>query len=152
MWKLKSKVEMQTLMDDTGIFTEVSGPRKVPTNPRWCPYAKGSPREGQAPRSSNSVESHGPSPHASGAPLSAPLRRSPPSPLSSFRPKTPRASFPQVHGGGRDTKNGCHGLTRLSPHSAQLQRLTQEPRGCVVFYKLTQLTRIHLEQALKRSN
>jgi hypothetical protein len=24
MWKLKSKVEMQTLMDDVGIFTEVS--------------------------------------------------------------------------------------------------------------------------------
>jgi hypothetical protein len=21
-------------------------PRKVPTNPRWCPYTKGSPREG----------------------------------------------------------------------------------------------------------
>jgi hypothetical protein len=25
MWKLKSKVEMQTLVDDAGIFTEVSG-------------------------------------------------------------------------------------------------------------------------------
>jgi hypothetical protein len=62
-------------------------PRKVPTNPRWCPYAKGSPREGQAPRSSNFVESRRPSPHASGAPLPAPLGRSPPSPLSSFRPK-----------------------------------------------------------------
>jgi hypothetical protein len=78
-------------------------PRKVPTNPRWCPNAKGSPREGQAPRSSNSVESCGPSPRTSGAPLPAPLGRSPTSPLSSFRPKTSRASFPQVHGGGRDT-------------------------------------------------
>jgi hypothetical protein len=78
-------------------------PRKVPTNPRWCPYAKGSPREGQAPRSSNSIESCGPSPCASGALLPAPLGRSPPSPLSSFRPKMPRASFPPVHGGGRDT-------------------------------------------------
>jgi hypothetical protein len=62
-------------------------PRKVPTNPRWCPYVKGSPREGQAPRSSNSIESRGPSPRASGAPLPAPLGRSPSSPLSSFRPK-----------------------------------------------------------------
>jgi hypothetical protein len=62
-------------------------PRKVPTNPRWCPYAKGSSRKGQAPRSSNSIESHGPSPHASGAPLSAPLERSPSSSLSSFWPK-----------------------------------------------------------------
>jgi hypothetical protein len=25
MWKVKSKVEMQTLVDDTGIFIEVSG-------------------------------------------------------------------------------------------------------------------------------
>jgi hypothetical protein len=25
MWKLKSKVEMQTIVDDTDIFTEVSG-------------------------------------------------------------------------------------------------------------------------------
>jgi hypothetical protein len=78
-------------------------PRKVPTNPRWCPCAKGSPREGQAPWSSNSVESHGHSPRASGASLPAPLGRSPPYPLSSFRPKTSRASFPPVHGGGRDT-------------------------------------------------
>jgi hypothetical protein len=43
--------------------------------------------EGQAARSSNSVESRRPSPHASSAPLSAPLGRSPPSPLSSFRLK-----------------------------------------------------------------
>jgi hypothetical protein len=52
-------------------------PRKVLTNPRWCPYAKGSPREGQAPRSSNSVESRGPSPRASGAPLLSQKRRGP---------------------------------------------------------------------------
>jgi hypothetical protein len=60
---------MQTLVDDVGIFTKVSGtpePCKVPTNPRWCPYAKGSPRKGQAPRMSNSVQSCGPSPRASG--------------------------------------------------------------------------------------
>jgi hypothetical protein len=43
------------------------------------------------------------SPHASGAPLPAPLGRSPSSPLSSFRLKTTRASFPPVHGVGRDT-------------------------------------------------
>jgi hypothetical protein len=69
MRKINSKVEMQTLVDDAGIFTEVSGypkPRKVSTNPCWCPYAKGNPREGQAPRSRNSIENHGPSPCASG--------------------------------------------------------------------------------------
>jgi hypothetical protein len=62
-------------------------PRKVPTNPRWCPYTKGSPCEGQAPRSSKSVESRRPSPRARGAPLPDSLIRSPPSALSSFRPK-----------------------------------------------------------------
>jgi hypothetical protein len=25
MWKVKSKVDMQTLVDDAGVFTEVSG-------------------------------------------------------------------------------------------------------------------------------
>jgi hypothetical protein len=54
MRKLKSKVEKQTLVYDAVIFAEVSG--TTPANPRWCPYAKGSPREGQAPWSSNSIE------------------------------------------------------------------------------------------------
>jgi hypothetical protein len=132
MQKLKEQGRECKLSWMTSVFLpRYPEPRNVPTNPRWCPYAKGSPREGQASRSSNFVESHGPSPHTSGAPLPSPLGRSPPSPLSSFRPKTPRTSFPQVHGGGRH-KRGCHGIARLLPHSVQLQRLTQEPRGCVV--------------------
>jgi hypothetical protein len=125
--------------------------RKIPTNPCWCPYAKGSPREGQAPRSSNSVESRGPSPHASGAPLPAPLGRSPPSPLSSFRPK----------------RRGPHSLrytvaavtqTRLSRSRKTLAPLgtitTARARaeGLCGFTKLTQLTRVHLVQTLERSN
>jgi hypothetical protein len=65
-------------------LTRYLEPRKVPTNPRWCPYAKGSLRERQAPRSSNSIESRGPSPRASSALLPAPLERSPPSTLSSL--------------------------------------------------------------------
>jgi hypothetical protein len=126
-------------------------PRKVPTNPRWCPYAKGSPREGQTPRSSNSVESRGPSPRASGAPLPAPLGRSPPSPLSSFRPK----------------RRGPHSLRYTVAAVTQTQlsrsRKTLAPLGTITtararaeglcgFTTLTQLTRVHLEQALKRSN
>jgi hypothetical protein len=126
-------------------------PCKVPTNPRWCPYAKGSPREGQAPRSSNSVESRGPSPRASGSPLLAPLRRSPPSPLSSFWPKTPRASFPPVHGGGRDT-NAVVTVSQDSRPTRYNYNGSRKSRGLCGFTKLTQLTRIHLEQALKRSN
>jgi hypothetical protein len=126
-------------------------PRKVPTNPHWCPYAKGSPREGQAPRSSNFIESRGPSPHASGAPLLIPLGRSPPSPLSSFWPK----------------HRGPHSLrytvvvvtqTRLSRSRKTLAPLgtikTPQTRaeGLCRFSKLIQLTRIHLEQALMWSN
>ena len=126
-------------------------PRKVPTNPRWCPYAKGSPREGQAPRSSNSVESRGPSPHASGAPLPAPLGRSPPSPLSSFQlkrrgPRSLRYTVAAV----TQTR-----LSRSRKTLAPLGTITTthaRAEGLCGFTKLTQLTRVHLEQALKRSN
>jgi hypothetical protein len=126
-------------------------PRKVLTNSRWCPYAKGSPREGQAPRSSNSVESREPSPRASGAPLLAPLGRSPPSPLSSFRPK---------RRGPRSLRYTMVAVTqtRLSRSHKTLTPLgiitTTHARaeGLCGFTKLTQLTRVHLEQALKRSN
>jgi hypothetical protein len=138
-------------MDDAGIFTEVSGTTQGPTNPRWCPYAKGSSREGQAPRSSNSVESRRPSSRSSGAPLSAPLGRSPPSPLSSFRPKRrgPRSLWYTV---------AAVTQTRLSRSRKTLAPLgtitTTHARaeGLCGFTKLTQLTRVHLEQALKRSN
>jgi hypothetical protein len=126
-------------------------PRKVPTNPRWCPYAKGSPHEGPAPRSINSVESRGPSPHASGAPLPASLGRSPPSPLSSFRPK---------HRGSRSLRYTVAAVTqtwlsRSRNTLAPLGTITMaraRAEGLCSFTKLTQLTRVHLEQALKRSN
>jgi hypothetical protein len=142
---------MQTLVDDANIFTEVSGTTQGPTNPRWCPYAKGSPCEGQAPRSSNSVKSHGPSPCASGALLPAPLGRSPPSPLSSFWMKTPRASFPPVHGGGRDTNAVVTVSQDFRPtrYNYNGSRKSRRVGGLSI---LTQLTRIHLEQALERSN
>jgi hypothetical protein len=125
-------------------------PRKVSTNPRWYPYAKGSPREGQAYRSSNSVESHVPSPRASGASLPAPLGRSPPSPLSSFWLKTLRASFPPVHGGSRDTNT----VVTVSQDSrpTRYNNGSHKSRGVGGLFKITQLTRIHLEQVLKRSN
>jgi hypothetical protein len=125
-------------------------PRKVPTNPRWCPYAKGSSREGQAPRSSNFVESRGPSPRASGAPLLAPLGRSPPSTLSSFRLKMPRASFPSVHGGDRDT----NAVVTVSQDSrpTRYNNGSRKSRGVGGLSELTKLTRIHLEQALRWFN
>ena len=126
-------------------------PRKVLTNPRWCPYIKGSPREGQAPRSSNSIESSVPSAHTSGAPLPAPLGHSLPSPLSSFRlkhrgPRSLRYTVPAV------TQNrlsrSCNTLASLGTITTAHTRA----EGLCGFSKLTQLTRIHLEQALMRSN
>jgi hypothetical protein len=126
-------------------------PRKVPTNPRWCPYAKRSPREGQAPRSSNSVESRGPSPRASGAPLSAPLGRFPPSPLSSFRlkcrgPRSLRYTVAAV----TQTRLSQSRKTLAPPGTITMAHARAE--GLCGFIKLTQLTRVHLKQALKRSN
>jgi hypothetical protein len=126
-------------------------PHKVLTNPRWFPYTKGSPREGQAPRSSNSVESRGPSPRASGAPLLAHLERSPPSPLLSFRLKTSWASFPPVHGGGCDT-NAVVTVSQDSRPTRYNYYGSRKSRGVSGLSKLTQLTRIHKEQALERSN
>jgi hypothetical protein len=126
-------------------------PRKVPTNPRWCPYAKGSPLEGQAPRSSNSVESRGPSPRASGAPLPASLRRSLLSPLSSFRPKR-RGPCSLRYTVAVVTQTR---LSRSRKTLAPLGTITTartRAKGLCGFTKLTQLTRVHLAQALKQSN
>jgi hypothetical protein len=75
---------MQTLVDVLLFLSRYLEPRKVLTNPRWYPYAKGSPREGQAPRTGNSVESRVSSSCASGALLLAPLERSLSSSLSRF--------------------------------------------------------------------
>jgi hypothetical protein len=126
-------------------------PHKVPTNPRWCPYAKGSPCEGQAPRSSNSVESCGPSPRASGASLLAPLRHSSPSLLSSFRLKRrgPHLLWYMV---AAVTQTW---LSRSRNTIALLSTITiahARAKGLCDFSKLTQLTRTHLEQAHKWSN
>jgi hypothetical protein len=129
-----------------------SKPRKVPTNPRWCTYTKGSPREGQAPRSSNFIENRGPSPCSSGAPLPAPLRRSPSSPLSSFRPKCHRPRSLRYTVAIVTQTRLSRSRKTLAPLGRILQRLTQESMGFVGFSNLTQLTRIHLEKAHKRSN
>jgi hypothetical protein len=126
-------------------------PRKIPTNPHWCPHEKGSPREGQTPRSSNSLESHDPSPRTSGALLLAPLGCSPLSPLSRFRTKHrgPRSLWYTV---------AIVTQTRLSRSRKTLVPLgtftTARARaeGFCGFSKLTQLPRIDLEQVHKRSN
>jgi hypothetical protein len=126
-------------------------PRKVLTNPRWCPYAKGSPREDQAPRSSNSVESRGPSPRTSGAPLPAPLGHSPPSPLSSFWPKRRGPRFLRYTVAVVTQTRLSRSRKTLAPLSTITTARTRV-EGLCGLSKLTQLTKIHLEQALMRSN
>jgi hypothetical protein len=151
MRKAKSKIEMQTLVYDTDDFTEVSGTTQGPDSSLLVPYAKGSPREGQAPRSSNSIESREPSPCSSGAPLPAPLGRSSLSPLSSFRPKYhgPR-SLRYMVAAVTQTRLSWSRKT-LAPLSTITMARTRA-EGLCDFSKLTQPTRIHLEQALMWSN
>ena len=98
----EKRYRLQTLMDALIFLPGYPELRKVLTNPRWCPYTMGSPREGQASWSNNFVESRGPSPHASGASLSFP-RMLPVVSTIELPIKSPRASFPLVHGGGRTT-------------------------------------------------
>jgi hypothetical protein len=126
-------------------------PRKVPTNPCWCPYPKFRPHEGQEPWSSNFVESRGSSPQSSGAPLPAPLGRSPPSPLSSFRLKRrgPRSLRYRVAAVTQTRMSrSCKTLTPLGTITTAHARA----KGLCGFSKLTQLTRVRLEQELMRSN
>jgi hypothetical protein len=122
-------------------------PRKVPTNPRWCAYEKGSPHEGQAPWSSNSVESCGPSPRASGAPLLTPLGGSPPSPLSSFRSKCRGPRFLQYTVVAVSQTQLTRSRKTFVPLDTILHASCKSQGVKWVFCKLTQLTRDHLEQA-----
>jgi hypothetical protein len=65
------------------------------------PLGKGSPREVQAARTGNSIETCEPSPHASGALLSASSRMLPVVFTIELSVKTSRVSFPPAHDGGR---------------------------------------------------
>jgi hypothetical protein len=88
MRKVKSKGRESKLSWITPIFfPRYLEPHKVPTNPRWCFYTKGSLCKGRAPQTNNFVERRGTSLRANGAPLPATHGCSPSSPLSSFWPK-----------------------------------------------------------------
>jgi hypothetical protein len=80
----EQRYRLQTLVDALIFLPRYPELRKVLTNPRWCPYTMGSPREGQASSLS--------------APLMLPVVSTIELPV-----KSPRASFPPVHGGGRTT-------------------------------------------------
>jgi hypothetical protein len=111
---------MQTIIDELTFLTRYLELCKFLTNPHWCPYAKGSPRKGQASRIGNSIDSRRPSPRTSGAPLSASLecsrhlQRCVPHPLQYTMAATPQTRLVLYHN---------------PPHSVQLQRFVQEPTG-----------------------
>jgi hypothetical protein len=152
MQKLKSKGRDCKLPWMTQVFLpRYPEPRKVSTNPCWCPYSKCSPREGQAPCTSNFVESREPSPRASGSLLPTPIRRSSSSSLSIFclKHRGPRshlytvAAAPQTQFmWSRKTLSTLGTITTTRARA----------RGFVGFSKLTQQTRNNLKQAHKWSN
>jgi hypothetical protein len=97
------------------------------------------------------IESHGPSPRSSGAPLPTPLGHSPPSPLSSFRAKRRGpCSLQYTVAAVTQTRLSRSRKTLIPLGTITTTRARVE--GFCGFSKLTQLTSIHLEQAHKRSN
>ena len=92
---------MQTPVDDSGIFTEVSRSVQAPPSPSWSP-SQGIPRKGQAPGRVTPWIAPGLL-HAQVG-----LRCASPGPLPTvftikFPVEPPRALFPPVHGGGHTT-------------------------------------------------
>jgi hypothetical protein len=128
-------------------LSRYSEPCKVPTNPRRCPYSKGSPSKGQAPRTSNSVESHEPSPRACGASLLASSRTLPAIFTIELLTEMSQALFPPVHNGGR-TINSVDAVSQYSRPTQHNYNGSLRSRG-VLWVLLTSLTQlgIHLEQA-----
>jgi hypothetical protein len=133
---------MQTLVDASIFLLGYLEPHKVLTNPRWCPYAKGSPRKDQAPQTGNSIESQESSPRASGAPLLAPLVCSPLSLLLSFQLKCHVPCPPSIHDGGH-IKNSVGVVSQDFARSTRYKLLSARARGedLCGFFNLTQSTR-----------
>jgi hypothetical protein len=97
---------MQTLVDGSGIFTEVSRSAQASRSPRWSP-SQGTPRKGQGPGWVTSWIVSG-IPHAQVS-LQCVFWQASPVPLPAvfnikLPAKTLRAMFPPVHGGGHTTK------------------------------------------------
>ena len=95
---------MQTPVDDSGIFTEVSA-RELPPSPRWS-LSQGIPRKGQAPSLVTPWIALGHT-HAQVG-LQCAMRQASPRSLPAvftikLPAKMPRALFPPVHGGGHTT-------------------------------------------------
>ena len=106
MWKLKSKVEMQTSIDNFDIFTEVSRSAQASPKSSLEPLVR-NPSQGPSSQSGNSVDSLRSSPRVSRSPTCLPtsLPRMIPAIFTIKLPaEPPRALFPSVYGVGH-TKN-----------------------------------------------
>jgi hypothetical protein len=126
-------------------------PCKVPTNPRWCPYAKSMPCEGQAlhlgrvtPRPMGLLHVR--------VVLRFWLLSDTPHRLH-YRASDQNATglIPPVHGGDRDTNSVVMVSQDFHPTRYNYNG-SRKSRWLCVFSKLTQLTRIHLDQEHKQSN
>jgi hypothetical protein len=98
------------------------------------PLRKWKATRGPSTQSSNSVESHGPSPRASSASLSVSSWKLSVVFTIELPTKTPRASFPPIHGDSHTTNLVGVVSQDSRPHSIQLQRLMQEPRDFYGFF------------------
>jgi hypothetical protein len=96
---------MQTSVDYSGIFTEVSRSSKLPPSPHWIP-SQGSPRKAEALSRVTPWITSG-LPHTQVG-LRCAFRQASPRSLSAvftikLLAETPRTLFPLVHGGGHTT-------------------------------------------------
>ena len=92
---------MQTPVDDSGIFTEVSRSVQAFPSPRWSP-SQGIPRKGQAPGRVTPCIASG-LPHVQVGLRCASLGPLPAVFTIKLLTELPRALFPSVHGGGHTT-------------------------------------------------
>ena len=115
--------DIQTPVNDSGIFTEVSRSVQAFPSPRWSP-SQGIPRKGQAPGRVTPWIVSG-LPHAQMG-LRRAFRQASPGPLPAvftikLPSEPPRALFPSVHGGGHTT-NAVGVISQdYKPHRVQTQ-------------------------------
>ena len=126
MRKLKSKVEICKLPSTTLVFLpRYREARKLSPSPRW------SPSQGPSSQSGNSVDSLRPFPRASGSKTCLPAGLSQMFPTIftiKLPPKTSRALFPPVHGGGH-TINTVGVISQVYKSSNVQQWCAQAPSG-----------------------
>jgi hypothetical protein len=125
----KDEVEMQTPIDDSDIFTEVSRSARASPKSLLEPLAR-NPLKGPSSRLGNSVDSPGPSPRASGSPVCLPASLSWTAPRRLHYQASGQTAVGLVPFGTRwrpHHKRGWCGITRLqAPPSTTIVRASTE--------------------------